>query len=292
MDCYLGRLLESAQLVSRRRISCFRFALLLAAGCTAIATQATSWAAESVEATTSNAARQEAMRAIPLKKIEAKYRHNVQQVLNDVSLYRRLPTLMVDCNPRLFTFLAQNPEALVAMWRRLGITEVDLERTSADTFRLSDGSGTTGRLEIVEQNCDDNAQNRIVMYAEGTYEGKPFKRPLRAQCVLLLRSGSMQETNGRKYVAARLDTFVRFDQVGLELVAKAVHPWVGKTADRNFADTLQFISNLSHEAETRPEAVGRLVTGLPRVSSSRQSQLVQIAYQCGASDTESRVVKR
>ena len=242
-----------------------------------------SLAVESQQATTSEPARQEALTAIPLRKIAAKHRENIRQVLDGSTLYRRLPTLMVDCNPHLFSFLTQNPEVLVAMWRQLGITKVDLERTGPTTFRLSDGSGTTGRLEIVEQTCDDNAQNRIVMYAEGTYEGRPFKRPLRAQCVLLLRSGSVHETNGRPYVAARLDSFVRLDRASLQLFAKLVQPWVGKTADRNFSDTLQFISNLSQTAETRPASVERLVTSLPRISSVRQDELVQIAYQCGTS---------
>ena len=221
------------------------------------------------------------MRAIPLEDISGPYARAVREVLRDCSVYRRLPTQMVDCNPKLFTFLAQNPETLVEIWRQLGITRVELTRTGADTFRLSDNSGTTGRLVIVEQDCDDKAQNRIVMYAEGAYEGKPFTRPVKAQCVLLLRSGSVKETNDRDYVAARLDSFLRIDRASIELFAKAVHPLVGRTADRNFADTIHFISNLSREAETRPATVERLVSSLPHVSHERQGRLVQIAYQCG-----------
>jgi len=189
---------------------------------------------------------------------------------------------MVDCDPKMFTYLSKNPETLVEIWRKLDITRIELQRQSENSFRLADNSGTTGKLIIVEQNCDDRAQNRIVMFAEGAYEGKPFHRPVRAQCVLLLRSGSMKETNGRDFVAVRLDSFIRIERASIELLAKVVHPLVGKTADRNFSDTLQFISSFSHAAETRPATIERLVSDLPHVSPESQDALIQIAYQCGS----------
>ena len=235
---------------------------------------------QSMQASTSDAARNEAAKAVPLNKIYPKYRKSVHKVMTDSSLFRRMPTQMVDCDPQMFTFLMKNPEMLVEMWQHMGISRVNLRRTGANTFSLADGAGTTGTLIIVEQKCDGNAQNRIVMYAEGAYEGKPFKRPVRAQCVLLLRSGSMKETNGRDYVACRLDTFVRIERTSLELFAKAMHPWVGKTADANFADTISFISNLSQAAEQRPATIERLVNSLPRVTPQRQQRLVRIAYDC------------
>ena len=101
--------------------------------------------------------------------------------------------------------------------------------------------------------------------------------------MLLLRSGSIEETDGRPYVAARLDSFVRFDRASLELIAKAVHPFVGKTADRNFTDTLAFVSNFSHTAERRPDAVSRLVDELRSVPASKRQQLSELAYKCADS---------
>ncbi len=233
-----------------------------------------------MQASTSETARREAMQAIPLKNIDPKYRRSVHKVLTDSSLFRRMPTQMVDCDPKMFTFLMNNPEMLVEMWQQMGISRVMLKRTGANTFSLSDGSGTTGKLILVEQQCDGDAQNRIVLYSEGAYEGKPFKRPVRAQCVLLLRSGSMKETNGRDYVACRLDSFVRIERASVELFAKAMHPWVGKTADANFADTINFISNLSQAAEQKPATIERLVSSLPRVTERRQQQMVRLAYDC------------
>ena len=260
------------------RFSCWGLSALSLCCCT-IAAASAGWAAESSSSTTSSKARNEAVRAIPIQRIAPEYRRRVKQVLDDTSLYRRLPTMTVDCHPPLFTYLAENPDVLVQVWRQLGISNVDLVRDGDGTFRLTDSVGTVGRLVIVEQNCDQHAQNRLVMYAEGAYEGKPFKRPVRAQCVLLLRSGSVEETNGRHYVATRLDTFLRIDRASLELFAKAVHPLVGRMADRNFSDTINFIGNMSQAAEMRPQTIERLATSLSHVSDDQKRQLVQITHE-------------
>ena len=255
-------------------------ALRCATACLIFATSHVARAAESTSASTSRHARDEAVRAIPMQRISPENRRKVQLVLNDTSLYRRLPTMTVQCQPALFTHLVQNPDTLVQIWHQLGISNVQLVRTGKDSFRMADNVGTVGSLKIVEQKCDQQAQNRLVLYAEGQYEGKPFKRPVRAQCVLLLRSGSTTETNGKPYVAARLDTFVRIDRASLELFARALHPLVGQSADRNFADTMQFIGSMSQAAETRPDSVARLSHSLSEISADRRQQLADLCYHC------------
>jgi hypothetical protein len=256
---------------------CRRLSVCLAA---LLATVSSSSAAEPQGATTADSARQEARRAVPLAKIDPAYRQQVAEVLADPSLFRRLPTNVVDCRPKMFTFLAVNPEVLVEIWRDMGLSRVELTRTGENTFDLRDHAGTTGKLVVVEQSCDDNAQNRIVMYAEGSYDGKPFQRPVGAQCVLVLRSGSVRETNDRDYVAARLDSFVKLDRASIELLAQAVHPFVGKTADRNFADTMSFVSSFSYTAEKRPQIIEDIADDLDAVDEPRRTRLVAIAHDC------------
>jgi hypothetical protein len=232
------------------------------------------------QATTSAVARQEALAAIPLNQLAAPYRALVREVIDNPTLYRRMPTGIVDCYPEFFTYFAQNPEALVAIWQQLGVSRVQLERIEPQKFRLLDGNGTTGELVIVHEQCQPRAQNHIVMFADGRYEGKPFARPVTARCVILLRSGSFTETNDRDYVAARLDSFIKFDRPGLELAAKVVHPWVGNTADRNFTDTIRFLGNLSLTAEHRPESIEKLAGDLKQLDQPRRDSLVQVTHEC------------
>lgn len=246
-------------------------------------------AAKPQEASTSLPARQDAMRAISIKRVDPAYQKRVSEILSDPSLFRRMPTNVVDCRPEMFTYMAQNPDVLVAIWRDLGLSQVELTRTGPNSFKLQDHAGTTGTLVVVEQKCDSSAQNRVVMYAQGSYDGKPFNKPVSAQCVIVLRSGSVRETNGRQYVAVRMDSFVKLDRTSMELLAQALHPFVGKTADRNFADTVSFVSNLSYTAEKRPQAIESLAAGLDGVEQERRDELASIARSCAAEGRKTTV---
>ena len=148
------------------------------------------------------------------------------------------------------------------------------------------------RHVIVESTCEAGAQNRIVMYVDGQYEGKPFHQPLTARCVLVLRSGSVKETNGRDYVATRIDSFIKLDQTSVALLAKAMHPLIGKTADRNFADTVSFISSLSYTAERRPEAIHSLAADLQQLDDRRRAEfsaVIDLCHRSGLVDRSERV---
>jgi hypothetical protein len=123
-----------------------------------------------------------------------------------------------------------------------------------------------------------DSQNLAVVFADGTYEGKPFVTPLKARTIILLRSGAVRETNGRHYVTVRVDSFVRIEQMGVELVAKTVQPWISKTADRNFIETLSFVSNFSRTAEKNPQGMQRLATRLASIDEPTRKELVALCF--------------
>jgi len=56
-------------------------------------------------ATSSRAAREDAIRAIPWRTMQPDDRHRAQFVIQNAGIYRRLPTRIIDCDPDMFTFL-------------------------------------------------------------------------------------------------------------------------------------------------------------------------------------------
>src|SRR5438132_4317089 len=100
------------------------------------------------KATNSRAARDEAVQSIPMDKLSREMHSRVSAVINNTSVYRRLPTQSIDCDPELFEFLVQNPEVVVDIWRVMGITNMTLDRNGPDRFRAADGQGTTGNVEF------------------------------------------------------------------------------------------------------------------------------------------------
>ncbi|HKD38477.1 MAG TPA: hypothetical protein VKB78_16805, partial [Pirellulales bacterium] len=79
-------------------------------------------------ASTSRSARDEAVQSIPMDKLSREMRSRIIGVINNTSIYRRLPTQSIDCDPELFEFLVLNPEVVVDIWRVMGITSMTLDR--------------------------------------------------------------------------------------------------------------------------------------------------------------------
>jgi hypothetical protein len=234
--------------------------------------------ATSSDATSSRAARDEAVRNMPWKLMSPANRQTANNIVRDASIYRRLPTRIIDCDPDLFTFLLQHPEVVIDVWRVMGISQVALNRGPDGIYRGTDGAGTTGTLRYLFCNWGQEAQNVAVVYADGAYSGPPFMTPLKAQSVMFVRSSGVRETNGRHYITVRIDSFVRVEQLGVEIIAKTVQPWISKTADQNLIETMTFVSNFSRTAEKNPQGMQRLATRLNTVDEPTRNELVALCF--------------
>ena len=120
-----------------------------------------------------------------------------------------------------------------------------------------------------------------MLYAEGMYEGPMFSQPIQAQCVLVLRAGYVQETNGRYYITNRLDAFIHIDHVGLDLVAKTFSPLVTKTVDINFRETAAFVSVVSRTAASNPQGMQRLAGKLTALDPKVRGEFVRLSAAVG-----------
>jgi hypothetical protein len=216
--------------------------------------------------------RDEAVRGIPFDKLPPDAAAKSRAVVQNPSLFRRVPVQVIDCDPNLYLFLVRHPEVVVNIWQVMGISKVTLERTGPDTYKGDDAAGTTGSVRLCYSNHDTQ-----VLYAEGAYEGPMFPQPVKAQCVLVLRAGYVQETNGRYYITNRLDTFIHIDHVGLDLVAKTFSPLVTKTVDINFRETAAFVSVVSRTAAVNPQGMRRLAGKLTGVDTDVRGEFARLS---------------
>jgi len=197
-----------------------------------------------------------------------------------------MPTEVIDCDPEVFNFLGQNPEVVTELWKKMGVCQLELERTGPKTFRATDSTGATGTMQLLCDKWSDGARNSVLIYAEGSYSGPPFPREVTARTILLLRSGSVVETNGRPYVTARLDSFILVDRLGAELVAKSVQPLIAKTADHNFVETMKFVGTFSDTAEKNPSGMQRLAGRLENLPAQTQTTMAQVCQAAAARYSE------
>ena len=180
-------------------------------------------------------ARRDAMRSIPFDKLSAEDRAKVESVLSNISVFRRLPTRVVDCDPDLYLFLVRHPDVVVNIWEVFRISRLKLREIGDGQFQVTESAGATATFEFVYQSHDMH-----VIYGEGVYQGPLLSRPVKGSGVLVLKTGYVRETNGRYYVTSRLDSFLSIEPAAAELVTKTVSPVLGKTVDNNFVQTLAF----------------------------------------------------
>jgi hypothetical protein len=276
--------------ISRRSVLRGLTAGLLAGGFTTALSQ-TSLALSpdtlSKEASTSEEDRIAAVKAIPFNKLREDVKAKLLTVVEKPSIYRRMPDQLIDCNPDLFVFIIRYPEVLINIWDLLGISNVQIKRTAPFEFDVTDGAGTVTTAELVY-----GTKNLHLIYAEGAYEGPVLKRKLSGRCVLLLQSDYSLSDSKRPQIANRLDAFVSIDSAGAEMVAKTLHPVMGRTADHNFQETAGFIGRLSQAAEANNEGFCKFADRLqlvePKVRTDFQKVIANISSGAPAASTASR----
>ena len=168
-----------------------------------------------MQATSSYAAQQEAMRAIPLDKLDADTRRKAVSVLNNVTAYRRLPVRVVCCDPRLYALVVCHPDVVVNIWEVLGISQLKLRQTAPETFRVDETEGTSAVLQFIYHD-----RKMHVIYGEWSYSGKLFAEPVRGRCLAMLRCSCVRDGDGAYYITNRLDGFISVEPGGVELLTK------------------------------------------------------------------------
>ncbi|MHB8865171.1 MAG: hypothetical protein ACYC6N_22550, partial [Pirellulaceae bacterium] len=221
---------------------------------------------------TSRAAREEALRELPIASLPEPLRSKLQNIVTKPTVYRRMPIEVVPCDPDLYVFLVRYPEIVVNMWQLMGVTKVTIKRTGSFAYDAQDGAGTVSQVELVY-----GTRDKHLFLAEGHYEGPLLPRRVTGRCAVLLQAAYSRNDAQHDYVSSRLDVFVQLDNVGAEIVAKTLHPLMGRTADSNFAETIRFLGQVSQVAEANGPGVQRLVTRLTNVEPTVRTRFSQIA---------------
>jgi hypothetical protein len=229
------------------------------------------------DATSSQSARNEAAASIPLEALSRDDALRVAEVVNNTTIYRRLPTRTIECDPNLFLFLARHPDVIVGIWDLMGISNVSLKRTGETTFLAGDNKGTHCTVELLH-----STTSRQIYYAEGNYDGPIFQGPVTARCVIVLSSGYARSATGQTLVAGQVDAFIEIDRAGLKLLAKTVQPLIGKAADYNFTETMAFVARLSEVAAENPQGVERMAGRLDEVDGGIRERFVEISNKVGS----------
>jgi hypothetical protein len=216
--------------------------------------------------------RQEAIDAIPFDQLTEDAQAKLTGVISRSAIYRRLPVTVVPTDPDLYVFLIRYPEVVVNIWDLMGVTRVQVQRTGDFAFEAVDGAGTSSQVELIYGDRETH-----VYYAEGVYEGPLLGRLIEGRCVLVLKTEYKQTDDEQVYATSRLDMFLQFDNIGAELLARTLHPLVGKSADHNFVESTKFLGQVSRAAEEEAIAMQHLANRLTKVNPEVREQFAVVS---------------
>ena len=224
-----------------------------------------------VQATSSRLARQDAQRNIPLGKLSGKSLRRVKYVVANPSMFRRITTKSIPCDPDLFFFLTRHPEVVVNIWDLMGITSMQVACVGEHEFHVDDGQGTVSVVELLY-----GTPQLHVLYADGVYEGPLFGRKIYAKCVFILNTDYKRDVTGRYHVVSRLDVFARVENIGANILTRTMRPVAAWMTDYNFSETTQFVGRLSQAAEENGPGMQRLAHRLSDVDPTVRRKFTEL----------------
>jgi hypothetical protein len=216
--------------------------------------------------------RSESIQRIPWNQLNDPARNKLKAVLDHPSYFRRMPSQTLECDPELFTFLVRHPEVIVSIWKVMGVTKVEVERTGEFSFRGQDGAGTRCQSELVY-----GTDQLHIFYALGDYDGSMTTKPVEGRCVCVLHSQQVPSADGTSWLQGRMDLFLKLDQLGADLIVRTIGPFIAKTADMNFIESAKFLSQLSQAAQRNPEGFQELVYQLEDIQPQVRDELLLVA---------------
>jgi hypothetical protein len=178
-------------------------------------------------------------------------------------MFRRMPISVIECDPEIHRFLVRYPEVVVNIWQLMGITKVSADRVAPYLLNCADGVGTVTNLELIYGDS-----NTHVIFCEGSYEGPLFRKPLTGRCVLVLKSGTVPSRADSFTLSNQLDIFLQVDHAGVDVFARTLHPLLGKSADINFRESMNFLQRMSRAAQNNGEGMQHLASRLQDVDDS------------------------
>jgi len=206
-------------------------------------------------------ARRRAVEALPLAQMTPGDRQAIEASLASTTLYRRLPVELFACDGDLLSFALDKPEAIVDIWRLLGISRLSLDPAGPAQWRLADGYGTVGLLRLAHRERRPEG-GMLVFYGRGAYTGPLSPKNLTGGCVLMIRYRQAEPmVDGRQR----------------QVVTRTLQPLIVRSAAANLHEICLFMASLSDSAAANPEGVATLARRLPRTALADQQALATIA---------------
>ncbi|HWL07881.1 MAG TPA: hypothetical protein VNQ76_05735 [Planctomicrobium sp.] len=208
-----------------------------------------------------------AAKELPVTGVSAAAQGQIQDVLNNISLFRRLPTVSMVTDQRPYEYFLQHPDVAVSLWRAMEISQVQLSQAGPTSYRTDTRDGTVGTVELLYRN-----QESVLILCQGQLHAPGMPRPIQAKALIHLQ----YRVTGPTEVVHYCDMFVSFPSAAVEAIAKLVSPMSFRVADKNFEEISLFVSLMSNAMMKQPGWVEQIALQMEGVAAERGNELRSI----------------
>ena len=219
--------------------------------------------------------RDEALQMLPLAQLPAASQLVAQGVVNNSSLYRRLPTIRCQVDHRIYRFFSDHPDVAVSLWRAMGVSKLQMFQTGEFEYEANAQDGTVGVITILSRTPTD-----CLLHCNGMFQSPLLGKPIQAQAIMHVRISFEVTPDGKQLVTHNADMFVSFPSQTIETVAKAMAPISHKITDKNFEEITLFVRMMQLAMTQQPGWVEQMAGKLDGVLAGRTDALLEVTAQC------------
>ena len=136
--------------------------------------------------------RKQAIVELPLEQLDDASRAKAKGILNNLAMFRRLPTLSFEVDPEIYSYFLSNPDVAVSSWRAMDISKFQLKEVSENRFAADAGDGSVGHIEILRHTPEE-----IIIYCDGAFKSPLLPKPIVARSLMRLQTSFAKEADGR-----------------------------------------------------------------------------------------------
>ncbi|MCB9954195.1 MAG: hypothetical protein H6824_24730 [Planctomycetaceae bacterium] len=221
--------------------------------------------------TSSRWTRNKAVDELPLAQLSSDEQLAAAEVLDEISLYRRLPTIKLQADSRVYSYFTENPDVAISIWRAMQISQVKMNRLDQESFTIDTGDGTIGNVRVLHQSDKSH-----LILCDGDFQSPALKRPLKAKALMHLQPQFNVTPDGQSEIVHTLDLFVSFPSQTVETVARLISPVSNHVADRNFEEVSLFIEMMDVAMSKQPGWVEQTAYRLDCVDPKTPDELLKV----------------
>ena len=223
------------------------------------------------EGTSSRRARLDAIDELGLHRLPRPNQQLVQGVVDQVSLFRRLPSFRCEVDPRVHDYFIHHPDVAVSIWRAMGISELQLKRTGEWSYSMDTNDGTSGTISVLYR-----SRESCLMLCDGMFKSPFLQAPIAARSVMHLRTQFSTDHAQRTFATHHADMFVSFPSQKIETVAKLISPLSNVIVDRNFQEISLFLHVMWLAMGRQPGWIEQVAGQLEGVSEPQRTELIKL----------------